>query len=108
MIIPMTQSEALLQIIETGVTAEYLLLEADPKLAKRFRKIDGDLVQLLADVQKHFPDATYYTASGGFNLMLGEPHGERIDGGFPSVREGVPQPELIALTGAAAIGDGDF
>lgn len=70
----------------------------DP-IAARFKRLDKALVTLLADVREVFPDAQYYTASGGFNLMLGSPHDAK----------GInPQAELLALSGRAAIGDGDF
>jgi hypothetical protein len=70
----------------------------DP-IAARFKRLDKALIALLADVRAVFPDAQYYTASGGFNLMLGSPHDAK----------GInPQAELLALSGHASIGDGDF
>ena len=63
--------------------------------------MNNTMIKFLEDVQKHFPDAQYYTASGGFNLMLGASHDctdRRLKG----------QQELIALTGNASVGDGDF
>lgn len=96
----MDETEVLRQINEFGESAYGLLLDADPKLVKRFEKLDAELVKLLADVRKHFPDAQYYTASGGFNLLLGSPQtADRMQYG---------QPELVALQGRARIGDGDF
>lgn len=96
----MDETEVLRQINEFGESAYGLLLDADPKLVKRFEKLDAELVKLLADVKKHFSDAQYYTASGGFNLLLGSPQtADRMQYG---------QPELVALHGRAQIGDGDF
>lgn len=68
-------------------------------IATRFKRLDTAIIKLIEDVQKVFPNAQYYTASGGFTLMLGNPHNER---GL------VAQQELVALNGNASIGDGDF
>jgi len=90
--------EDVLEIIESGEDSAYgILYDADPKLIARFKRIDKSIVKLLEDVKQHFPDATYYTASGGFNLLLGHSHCDDR-----------PQCELVACTGNAAIGDGDF
>lgn len=88
----------ILAAIGDGVTARELLLDAMPGIDRKFRRVDAAIVGLLAEIKKHFPDAQYYTASGGFNLMLGSPHSAAL----------VSQQELIALSGAASIGDGDF
>lgn len=96
--------EAVLGLMREGdefgpLDAEDILLLWKPKARRRFRAIDKSLRELLADIQTVFPDAQYYTASGGFNLMLGDPH---------SSNGGGQQSELIALSGTASIGDGDF
>jgi hypothetical protein len=93
----MTQEECL-AAIASGADTEELLGGAMPDARRRFRVIDKALCTFLADVRKHFPDAEYYTASGGFNLLLGKSHA----GG------GIQQSQLIALSGRASIGDGDF
>ena len=91
--------EEVLEIIRSGeMDAEDLLNKADPKLAKRFKSIDRSIVKLLKDVQKHFPNACYYTGSGGFKLLLGPDH----DG------EGNPLQDLVACCGTASISDGDW
>lgn len=92
--------QQVLETIAAGATAEDLLLEADPKIKRRWSKLCKDIVQFRADVQKHFPDAQYYTASGGFHLLLGEPHD----------RSCRPQQQLLALSGmhGVRIGDGDW
>lgn len=60
-----------LEIISSGENEAYgILYDADPKLAARFKRIDKSMSKLLGDVKEHFPDAIYYTGSGGFNLML--------------------------------------
>ena len=94
------EAEALRLINEEGETAGGLLREANPNFSKRFNRACRTMRELLADVRKEFPDAEYYTASGGFHLMLGKPHCDR----------GItPQRELIAESGVDIdICDGDF
>jgi hypothetical protein len=94
----MTEADCLRAINEQGEDPEVLVRMAMPQVARRFHAIDRSLRRLLADVQKYFPDAQYYTASGGFNLMLGRPHDDKLKA----------QQELVALAGQAQIGDGDF
>lgn len=94
----MTEAECLVAIAD-GADARRLLLDKMPSAARRFSAVDRSLRKLLADVRQSFPDAEYYTASGGFTLMLGKPHNDR------GLR---PQQQLIALVGYATIGDGDF
>ena len=91
-----------LEAIAGGDDAYFLLLEADPKLEARWKRLCGNIIKYLEDVKKHFPDATYYTASGGFNLLLGNSHSETV--------EGKSQEQLIALHGPPGlkVGDGDF
>lgn len=95
---PLTQEQAIEIIKEGEKDAFDLLIEADPKLVQKFNRIDKSLINLLLDVRKHFPDAHFYTASGGFNLLLGAPHNDA----------GMPQAELHACSGRASIEDGDF
>ena len=68
-------------------------------IERRFKRIDKALIKLLDDVRQVFPDAEYYTASGGFNLLLGSSHDASGDRA---------QQELVAFSGNAHIGDGDF
>lgn len=95
----MNESEVL-DAIAHGETAYGLLLDADPKLEKRFRRMCRTMKTFLEDVRQHFPDATYYTASGGFNLLLGNSHDDK----------GHPQSQLSAIgdTTGLIIGDGDY
>ncbi|QIV65864.1 hypothetical protein Cp1R7AA1_065 [Mesorhizobium phage Cp1R7A-A1] len=87
------------RIIETeDEDARSLLLSELPSIERKFKKVDKALIALLDEVKEVFPDATYYTGSGGFNLMLGPSHDERERG----------LQELVALGGRAQIGDGDF
>jgi len=98
--VPMTESECL-EAIAKGETAYGLLHDADPKLIKKFSRLCRSIVAFREEVQVHFPDAEYYTASGGFNLMLGKPHTED--------RAQRSQGQLLALSGERVqIGDGDF
>lgn len=75
--------------------AHRLLDEKCPNIERRFKRLTKALVALLGEVKQEFPDANYYTASGGFNLLLG-------DSGAGS--------EMIALSATAylSVGDGDF
>ena len=95
----MNEAECLAAIAE-GETAYGLLVDAIPGIERKFRRVDAAIVKFLAEVKREFPDAQYYTASGGFTLMLGRPHSE--------CRRQKSQQELVAIGGAAAIGDGDF
>lgn len=96
----LNEQECLRLINEKGETAYGLLLDHAPELERKFKRIDKAIRDLLKETQKTFPDAQYYTASGGFILMLGNSHSEGIASN--------PQQELIALSGYARIGDGDF
>lgn len=88
-----------LERIANGEDAECILKETCPTAEKRFTLATGNLVRLLKDVQKEFPDAMYYTASGGLCLMLGCHHNDN----------GTAQQELIAVSAdTLEIGDGDF
>lgn len=91
--------EDVLEIINSGEDCAYgILYDADPKLAARFKRVDKSMSKLLEDVKEHFPDAVYYTASGGFNLMLGASHDDN----------NAPQQSLVACSGNTNISDGDF
>lgn len=59
-----------------GPTASDLLYRADPKFEKRFLKLAKGLYDLMNDVHKHFPDASYYSCSGDLMLLLGSSHRE--------------------------------
>ena len=94
------EDELLRRINDEGETAYGILVDVDRNFEKRFNRVCRTIRELLADVKKEFPDANYYTASGGFNLMIGPTH---ADNG------GQPQQELMALSGRGMdIGDGDF
>jgi hypothetical protein len=97
---PMDEAACLEWLDLNPQDAEDLLIEADPKLVAAFRRVDKALVDYLAKVRVFFPDAEYYTASGGFNLMLGKSH--------TSDHRQRGQQQLVALLGRARIGDGDF
>lgn len=72
--ISMRQGEALAVIDSGADTASGLLSDAMPTAARRFYRAAQSLEKLLADVKEHFPDASYYSASGTLNLMLGDSH----------------------------------
>lgn len=102
--VEMNEKEVL-EIIRSGKDTAYgILHDADPKLIKRFEKIDKMLVNLISDVRKHFPDAEYYSASDTFCLMLGSSHSNtEVFAGLLK-----KQPELIAHSGDVLISGGDF
>lgn len=54
--------------------ATALFNEMLPKHAEKLRRLDKRIAKILAEIQEVFPDAQYYTASGGFMLVLGSTH----------------------------------
>lgn len=91
--------QEVLEAIADGDSAYGLLLEKCPSSARRFQRLTTAMMKLLDDVKKEFPDACYYTASGGMTLMIGCHHDEKAKG----------QPELVALSSTRfQCGDGDF
>jgi len=80
--------------------AFHLLDEKLPKMRAKLNRLDRRIREVLEEVQEEFPDACYYTASGGFNLLLGNTH--------DSSRSALPQTQRVAWSGQASIGDGDF
>ncbi|MDV0623933.1 hypothetical protein RZO95_18445 [Klebsiella variicola subsp. variicola] len=80
--------------------ASFLLDEKCPTAGRRFKRLTKGLAELLKDVQKEFPDANFYTASGGFNLLLGS----ATDCGSTEGNQ------LIAFSASEylSVGDGDF
>lgn len=95
-------ADEVLRRIAQGDSAYGQLIERLPGIEARFHRANRALVKILAEVHEHFPEAEYYTAGGGFNLLLGCAHEEDA---FGPVR---PRPELSALTGAIALSDGDY
>lgn len=66
-------TEELLEHIGGDYYGAYNLLdEKCPNVERRFKRLTKALAALLDEVKQEFPDACYYTASGGFNLLLGE------------------------------------
>jgi len=94
-------SEAeVLEYNEEGVSSRTLLLYERPGADKKFHKICKDLENYLKWVQEVFPDACFYTASGGLHVLLGKSHSE-----------GGRSQQTLAAIGRATnlvIGDGDF
>ena len=87
------------RVVDGGDLDAYdLLTDALPGVERKFKRVDRALRDLLAEVRTAFPDAAYYTASGGFTLMIGPSHDDN--------ERGLQQ--LVALVGQAQIGDGDF
>lgn len=99
----MQNQEKVLLRIANGEDAEDILKEKYPTAGKRFMNAAKNLRKILDEVKREFPDAQYYTASGGLKLLLGNPHAG-------AGCEGRAQPELIAESAShiIVIGDGDF
>ncbi|CNL19336.1 Uncharacterised protein [Yersinia pseudotuberculosis] len=93
-------TEQLLEFIDESKEYQaYLLLsEKCPTAARRFYSLTKALTKLREDVRKEFPDAEYYTGSGGFNLLLGESHTDES-----------PNQKLCAVSAVGLhVGDGDW
>jgi hypothetical protein len=80
--------------------ANALLDEKLPNMKAKLNRLDKKIRDVLSEVRKVFPDAQYYTASGGFNLVLGATHSDEMY--CP------PQQQRIAWGGHARISDGDW
>jgi len=71
-----------------------------PKHRTKLNQLDKRIANLLTEIQEVFPDARYYTASGGFTLVLGDTH----EGHYSE-----SQRQRSAWSGIkASIGDGDW
>ncbi|EKR7602621.1 TPA: hypothetical protein RM327_004282 [Escherichia coli] len=89
-------TEELIERIDGDQYEAYRLLdEKCPNIERRFKRLTKALAALLDEVKQEYPDANYYTASGGFNLLLGE-----IEDGS----------SMVALSASSylSVGDGDF
>ncbi|CAH6085303.1 MULTISPECIES: hypothetical protein [Citrobacter] len=89
-------TEELLEHIGGDYCVAYNLLdEKCPNVERRFKRLTKALAALLDEIKQEFPDACYYTASGGFNLLLGD-----SDAGS----------KMVALSAShyLSVGDGDF
>lgn len=91
-----------LDVEEVEYQAWALLRASKPTAERRFNRLTKALADLLEEVKEEFPDACYFTGSGGFNLLIGPSHEQ---GG-----RGSGNPQYIALSANAklAVGDGDF
>ena len=78
--------------------ARLLFEEMLPKHTAKLDRLDKRINQVLEEIQQVFPDAQYYTDSGGFNLVLGQTHEGLRD---------TAQCQRVAWAGThARIGDG--
>ena len=85
---------------ENGEDDAYALLnEMLPKHRAKLDRLDSRIRKVLKEIQEVFPDAQYYTGSGGFSLVLGGTHG-----GINVTA----QQQRSAWGGLASIGDGDW
>lgn len=97
----MTESDVL-DIVDSGENdAPGLLLDEVPDAAKKFKAATKKLNDLLLEVQKSFPNANYYSASGTLCLLLGSSHADDSNQ--------AAQQDLVALyTNTPDIGGGDW
>ena len=94
-----TQQDVL-DLIEQGEKAHLLCSQHFPTMQRRMTAAVKKLTALRKEVETIFPDATFYTGSGGLKLLLGESHS----------RDGKSQQELVAYSFShlIIIGDGDW
>ena len=93
-------TEQLIEFIDESeeYQAYFLLCKKCPTAARRFYRLTKALSKLCEDVRKEFPDAEYYTGSGGFNLLIGESH-----------TNGAANHKLCAVSSVGLhVGDGDW
>ena len=76
-----------------------LLMDKMPGQLDKLDRLDKRIIKILNEIRKIFPDAQYYTAGGGFNLLLGDSHGGDHE---------EPQRQRVAWSGKSCIGDGDW
>ena len=96
-----TQEQVDAWVEEEGEFDSYRLLDKClPKMRAKLNRLDKRIIDVLEEVREVFPDAEYYTASGGFTLVLGETHDDS--------RYASPQNQRSAWGGSASIGDGDW
>lgn len=99
-----TQEDVDRWVIENGEDDAYgLFREAMPGYDKKLDRLDKRIIKLLAEIREVFPDAEYYTAGGGFGLVLGCTHE-----GYGGKNGEKPQQQRTAWGGHAEIGDGDW
>lgn len=97
----MNENEVDKWVEETGsYDAEDLLDEKLPKMRAKLNRLDKRIRDVLSEVQEVFPDACYYTGSGGFSLVLGSTHADGLGAAEQSQR--------LAWGGLATIDDGDW
>lgn len=82
----MDQDDVLSKISSENTTAHELLSESYAKRNLSILPDRKNLSRLLDEVREHFPDASYYAASGSLSLLLGESHNKHDQ----------PQQELLA------------
>lgn len=79
--------------------ATHLFNEMLPRHSAKLNRLDKKIRDILSEINEIFPDAQYYTASGGFTLTLGITH---------EGRDQKAQRQRAAWGGRASISDGDW
>lgn len=91
--------------IENGdvYDAEELLVREIPGIKRKFNAVCKSIISLMTEINAKFPDAQYYTASGGFHILLGPSHGDSDGRGEEANRD-------MSTLGSieVSIGDGDW
>jgi uncharacterized protein (UPF0335 family) len=99
-----TQEDVDKWVEDEGEYDAYQLFEEKlPKHKAKLDRLDKRIRDILAEIKEVFPDAQYYTASGGFTLVLGNTHETNASGSNED-----PQQQRSAWSGYAQIGDGDW
>jgi hypothetical protein len=80
--------------------ASVLFQKLLPEYASKLDRLDKRIRDVLTEIRGVFPDAKYYTASGGFTLLLGSSHSSDISA--------TPQHQRVAWNGFATIDGGDW
>lgn len=71
----MNQKEAMKRI-KAGDTAYGLMIDRLPGAVPKFDRICKNLSALMREIEKEFPDASLYSASGTLCLMIGRSHSD--------------------------------
>lgn len=87
------------EFMSAGDALETLL----PKMPGQLKRQADALSKTLKEIKRVFPEAEYYTASGGFNLLLGSPHDDNAPEHSNANRDAVAWGSITLR-----VGDGDF
>lgn len=69
-------TKQLKKMIKNGNDTQSILAKHFSDTEQEFNTLINQLYDLLQKVQTFFLDANFYTASGGFNLLIGNPYND--------------------------------